>query len=252
MSDSIVYSRAGHVGRLLLNCPEVHNALGREQLDSIIGFVEAIAADAEVRVLVVTGAGSKTFCAGASLRELGAGQMKDNAFQQMTGLLASSRVPTICALNGNVFGGGVELAASCDFRIGVEGSRMRVPAAAFGLCYPAAGIQRLVECMGVRVTRRVLMAAEEFDATSMQEIGFLDRLVPAEELERVVQAFAENIAELGPLAVQSMKRILGQAAGGGIDFSAAAELSARSLESADLQEGLAAQREKRKPRFNNH
>ncbi|MDZ7782774.1 MAG: enoyl-CoA hydratase-related protein [Halioglobus sp.] len=240
------------MGRLLLNCPEVHNSLGGEQLDIITRYLEAISTDDEVRVLIVTGAGNKTFCAGASLRELGAGQMKEDAFQRMTGLLASTRVPTICALNGNVFGGGVELAASCDFRIGVEGSRMRVPAAAFGLCYPAAGIQRLVECLGVRVTRRVLMAAEEFDSGSMQEIGFLDRLVPAEEFERVVQAFAENIAELGPLAVQAMKRILGQAASGGIDFSTAAELSARCLESTDLQEGLAAQREKRKPRFKNH
>jgi len=252
MSDSIVYNRTGHVGRLLLNCPEVHNSLGGEQLDTIIRYLEAISADDEVRVLIVTGAGSKTFCAGASLRELGAGQMKEDAFQRMTGLLAETRVPTICALNGNVFGGGVELAASCDFRIGVEGMRMRVPAAAFGLCYPAAGIQRLVECLGVRVTRRMLMGAEEFDSSSMREVGFLDRLVSAEEFEGVVQAFAGNIAELAPLAVQSMKRILGQAASGGIDLSAAAELAARCLESTDLQEGLAAQREKRKPRFENH
>jgi len=111
MSDSIVYRRAGHVGRLLLNCPEVHNALGCEQLDMIIRYLETVSADDEIRVLVVTGAGNKTFCAGASLRELGSGQLKDDAFQRMTGLLASLRVPTICALNGNVFGGGVELAA---------------------------------------------------------------------------------------------------------------------------------------------
>lgn len=251
MSESIVYSRAGHVGRLLLNCPEVHNALGREQLDMINRYLETISADDKIRVLVVTGAGNSTFCAGASLRELGAGQLKDDAFQQMTGLMASLRVPTICALNGNVFGGGVELAVSCDFRIGIEGSRMRVPAAAFGLCYPAAGIQRLVECLGARVTRRVLMAAEEFDSTAMLKIGFLDRLVPKKELEHAAQALAANIAELGPMAVQSMKRILGQAASGEIDFSAAAELSTRCLESADLQEGLAAQREKRKPQFTN-
>ena len=119
MSDTILYSREGHVGRLTLNIPRRHNALGREQLVAIQERLTAVAADKQVRVLIVTGAGDKTFCAGASLQELGAGEIGDDCFRTTTTQLASLPIPTVCALNGNVFGAGVELALSCDFRLGV-------------------------------------------------------------------------------------------------------------------------------------
>jgi enoyl-CoA hydratase/carnithine racemase len=152
-------------------------------------------------------------------------------------------------MNGNVFGGGVELAVSCDFRLGIEGMRMRVPAASLGLCYPLSGIERYVESLGVSVTKRILVASEEFDTQALQQIGFLHRIVARDTLEAAVDEFAQHIAGLAPLAVQSMKAILGQAASGSIDVEAAQALVTRSLESADLQEGFAAQREKRKPVF---
>ena len=148
MTDSVLYSREGHIGRLTINVPERHNSLGREQLVAIQEHLEAIGADRQVRVLVLTGAGDKTFCAGASLQELGAGEIGADCFRSAATRLANFPVPTICALNGNVFGAGVELALSCDFRLGVEGSRMRVPAAAIGICYPSSGVQRLVQGLG--------------------------------------------------------------------------------------------------------
>ena len=114
MTDTILYSRNGHVGRLVLNNPERHNSLGQEQLEGIHTHLAEIARDEQVRVLVVTGAGEKTFCAGASLQQLGAGELSGDSFQAMTVQLADLAIPTICALNGNVFGGGVELAA-CGF-----------------------------------------------------------------------------------------------------------------------------------------
>ena len=249
MTDTVVYSQDGHVGTLLLNNPARHNALGREQLDAIMRVLDHVATDDAVRALMVTGAGEKTFCAGASLAELSAGEMGDDAFQRMTASLAALRIPTICALNGNVFGGGVELAVSCDFRIGIEGMRMRVPAAALGLCYPPDGIERFVQCLGVSVTRRVLMAAEEFQAQEMLQIGFLDHLVLADELQGRAQEYAAAVAALAPLAVQNMKQVLRQAASGGIDPESARELADACLQSEDLQEGFAAQRDKRPPSF---
>lgn len=148
MTDTVLYSREGHIGRLTINVPERHNALGREQLVGMQQHLAAVAADRQVRVLVLSGAGDKTFCAGASLQELGAGEIGGDCFRATTAQLAALAVPTICALNGNVFGAGVELALSCDFRLGVEGSRMRVPAAAIGICYPSSGVQRLVQGSG--------------------------------------------------------------------------------------------------------
>jgi enoyl-CoA hydratase/carnithine racemase len=249
MTDTILYNCTGHVGRLVLNNPKRHNALGREQLEAIKERLTRIEADPHLRVLIVTGVGEKTFCAGASLHELSDGQIGDDAFQQMTTQLASLAIPTICAMNGDVFGGGAELAVSCDFRIGVEGCRMRVPAAAIGLCYPLSGINRFIECLGVNLTKRILVASEEFTAPTLLEIGFLDHLVSPQNLDDTANNFARHIAGLAPLAVKSMKRILRQAAACTIDQNVASELSVLCLESRDLQEGFAAKREKRSPHF---
>lgn len=249
MTDTILYERTGHVGRLVLNNPEKHNSLGREQIDAIRSCLTRVAADDQVRALIVTGAGAKTFCAGASLPELGNGDLGDDAFQQMAGQLADLAIPTICALNGNVFGGGVELALSCDFRIGVQDCHMRVPAAEIGLCYPLSGIQRFVATLGVNLAKRILVASESFDADTLLQIGFLDHLVLPSNLQDSANELALNIAGLAPLAVRSMKRILQQAIVVGIDADRAGELADLCLQSEDLQEGLAAKREKRAPRF---
>lgn len=249
MTDSILYSRAGHVGRITLNVPERHNSLGREELEALQDRLTLVEADAEVRALIVTGSGEKTFCAGASLTQLGAGELADDSFQATTARLARLAVPTICALNGNVFGGGVELALSCDFRVGIEDTRMRVPAAALGICYPLSGINLFVQRLGSNVARRILVASEEFDADAMLAVGFLDHLVLRSQLESYATEFAQRIAGLAPLSVRSMKKILQQAEGGSVDVEEAQALADVCLRSEDLQEGLAAQREKRQPRF---
>lgn len=249
MTDTVLYNRTGHIATLTLNNPERHNSLGQQELRLLTKYLDDIAGDSLVRVLVVTGAGEKTFCAGASLQELNSGQISGDTFQATTDRLAHLAVPTICAMNGNVFGGGVELALSCDFRIGVEGTRMRVPAAAIGLCYPLSGINRFVQRLGVNMAKRILVAAEEFDSDTMLETGFIDHLVLPAQLESETAIMAGRIAGLAPLAVRAMKQILQQAAEGSIDEAAAAALAEQCSESEDLQEGFAAAQEKREARF---
>ena len=249
MTDTIQYSRSGHIGRLVLNDPERHNALGQEQLEAIQGHLRDLARDEQVRVLIITGAGDKTFWAGASLQQLGSGEMRDDIFQATTTKIAELAIPTICALNGNVFGGGVELALSCDFRIGIEGSRMRVPAAVIGLCYPLSGISRFVERLGVNTTKRILVASEELDAEAMLDVGLLDHLVLPGQLDKTAEELALHIAGLAPLAVRAMKTLIHQVASGTLDPVHARQLVENCAKSEDLQEGFAAQREKRKPRF---
>ena len=249
MTDSVLYSRTGHIGKITLNNPARHNSLGKEELEALMGHLENLDAEPQVRVLVLTGAGDKTFCAGASLPELDSGQISGEVFQAATDRLAHLPIPTICALNGNVFGGGVEMALSCDFRIGIEGTRMRVPAAAIGLCYPLSGINRFVERLGVNLAKRILVASEEFDAEAMFEVGFLDHLVLPAQLGSKTDALAQHIAGLAPLAVRVMKDILQQSAQGAVNVKEAERLARMCLDSEDLQEGFQARRENRTPRF---
>lgn len=249
MTESILYTRNGHVGRLLLNNPERHNSLGEEQLSGIRHHVETMVGAEAPRVLVITGAGGRTFCSGASLGELNSGRISGDLFQQTTDLIAALPFPTIAAINGNVFGGGVELALSCDFRVGIEGARMRVPAAAIGLCYPVSGIQRFVQRLGVPAAKRLLMAAEEVKGQGMVEIGFLDYMVAREALDQTVDELAGRLSALAPLAVRAMKDIIQQAAAGNLQQEQAGALAQACQDSGDLQEGFAAQRDKRRPEF---
>ena len=126
---------------------------------------------------------------------------------------------------------------------------MRVPAASIGLCYPLSGINRFVERLGINLAKRILVASEEFKAIDMLSMGFVDHLVLPAQLEEKTQSLAQHIAGLAPLAVQSMKQILQQAASGSIDYELSGQLSQECLDSEDLKEGFAAQREKRSPRF---
>jgi len=202
-----------------------------------------------VRVLVLTGSGGATFCSGASLTQIESGEMTGLVFEQLADALASVRVPSICALNGSVFGGGVELALCCDFRIGVEGSRMAVPAARLGICYPLGGIRRYVAALGQGVASRLLLAAEELDDREMLATGFLHRLVPLGELEAATRDLAGRLASHAPLAVQAMKRLVRDVATGAVDEAAAGELIEGCARSEDFREGVRARREGRPPTF---
>ncbi|EAQ98348.1 enoyl-CoA hydratase/isomerase family protein [Congregibacter litoralis] len=249
MGQTIQYSVNDSVGVLCINRPEKHNSLGAAELEGVSSALDLIETDPEIRVLVVTGAGDKTFCAGASLDDLNSGVLKPDAFQSVMHRLASLSIPTLARVNGNVFGGGTELALSCDFRIGVKGSRLRVPAAAFGLCYPPAGISLFVEKLGVNVARRMLVASEAMDAGEAHRVGFYDYMVARDELDERVEELTLHIAGLAPLATKAMKELVDQAGRGSIDIARATELARQCEESDDLQEGFAAQREKRMPQF---
>ncbi|MCR9186581.1 MAG: enoyl-CoA hydratase-related protein [Halieaceae bacterium] len=249
MTDSIRFECTGHIARLTLNNPAQHNALGQEQLSAIQASLVTLQDDEQARVLIITGEGDKTFCAGASLQQLGSGNLSGDAFQETTDLIAELAIPTICAISGNVYGGGVELALSCDFRIGIAGSKLRVPAAAIGLCYPVSGINRFVERLGVSAAKRILLAAEEMQAQTLLEIGFLDYLVQPAALKDTAEQLARDIAALAPLSVRAMKQIIQQSAAGKLDREFAQGLAMECLRSADLQEGFAARQEKREPRF---
>jgi enoyl-CoA hydratase/carnithine racemase len=238
----------GAVARIALARPGQHNAIEAVDVDEMRAHLARVEADRTVRALIVTGHGA-TFCAGASLPAIERGDMSGELFQTLTSSLDAVRVPSICALNGSAHGGGTELALCCDFRIGVLGSSMSVPAGRLGLCYPAGGLRRFVEALGPGVAKRLLLAGEELSAEEMLDVGFLHLLVPREELRSAADALASRLASQAPLAVQGMKRILRQIAGGDLDEEEAKRLVAACAASEDLREGLAARRERRPPEF---
>lgn len=239
----------GPIARIVLDRPDRHNALELADLQRFRAHLAEVDKDGRIRVLVVTGSGEATFCAGASLDQLESGEISGRIFETLTTDLASSRVPTVCALNGSAYGGGAEIALCCDFRIGVVGSRISVPAARLGVCYPVTGLRRYLASLGPGVARRIMLAAEELDADEMLRSGFLDRLVRPEELSTVTAELADHLAGLAPLAVQAMKRILRGLALGTLDDDDAQELVSLCEGSEDLKEGLRARRERRPAEF---
>ncbi|MEH6617368.1 MAG: enoyl-CoA hydratase-related protein, partial [Porticoccus sp.] len=137
----------------------------------------------------------------------------------------------------------------CDFRIGVQGMTIRVPAARFGLCYPLNGIQRYVQRLGLNTAKRLLIAAETLDTKALLSLGYLTHLVESHQLIETTEQLAETISKLAPLAVTAMKKICDQVAESSLCESEALALIQQCRQSEDLREGLNAKREKRQPIF---
>jgi len=239
----------GSVARLTLDHPERHNALTRDGLEQVHAHLEKIEGDAELRALVVTGAGDRTFCSGASLDQVRAGAVDGESFQAVADRLAALPIPKLAAMNGSAYGGGVELGLCCDFRFGVEDMKIRVPAASFGLCYPPAGIRRYVTRLGVDTAKRILVAAESLGAAELLRLGYLHRVCRAEELPVLADEWGRQLSRLAPLAVRAMLTICNGVAEGSLDTGQVREWVARSNASQDLREGLQAALEKREPNF---
>ena len=245
MPANIELNIDNHIALICLNNPEKHNSLASSDIDLFIDLLNQIKADSNVRVLVVTGTGDKTFCAGASLDQLSSGDMSGDKFETMTNKLASIEVPSICALNGSAYGGGVEIGLCCDFRIGVKGMRAFVPAARFGLCYPINGIQRYVLRLGANVAKRFLVASEEFTGEDLLALGYLTHLVEKDQLQSSAMTLAEKISGLAPLATVAMKSLCDHISMSTLEQDAARAIINKCNQSMDLQEGLQAAQQKR-------
>ncbi|MEM9012731.1 MAG: enoyl-CoA hydratase-related protein [Pseudomonadota bacterium] len=233
---------------LRLDAPERHNALTFAAMGALAEAVEAAGADPTLRVLVLTGTG-RSFCAGAALDEVGGADMTRNPLPALSDAIERVNLPTIAALNGGVYGGGVEIALACDFRVAVADVRMQIPAGRLGIHYPAEGIERVLRRVGPQVTRRLFLLGERIEGEALQALGAVDRLVPAEAFETAVAELAEEIASRAPRALRGMKQTIEEAARGRLDRPAAEARVQACFASEDHAEGLAAAREKRMPRF---
>jgi enoyl-CoA hydratase/carnithine racemase len=242
---------AGGRATITLARPRHLNRLHREDLLALQAHFATLARETSARVLVLTGSG-RAFCAGFNLEELNEGDAAERdprLFEHMVDALEALPVPSIARLNGSVFGGATDLALACDFRIGVTGMELRMPAARLGLHYYPAGLQRCVSRLGLPAAKRLFLLAETVGADELRRIGYLDEVVAPEALDATVDAFATALADGAPLAVQGMKRSLDEIARGDFDRIRLREREARCASSEDLREGLAAFAQKRPPRF---
>jgi enoyl-CoA hydratase/carnithine racemase len=237
-----------------LNRPKHLNRLQPDDLDALMKLFDRIEADAAIRVLVLTGTG-RAFSAGydlGSIAERAANaqeQTAGSAFEIMVNRLEDLAVPTICRLNGGVYGGSTDLALACDFRIGVDSCEMFMPAARLGLHYYKSGIQRYVSRLGVDNAKRLFLTAERIGAAEMLRIGYLTAMVPAEALDEKVDKLVAALAGNAPIAMRGMKRAINEIARGRLDEEGADRRHRDSMRSAEIQEGIKAFAEKRPPKF---
>jgi enoyl-CoA hydratase/carnithine racemase len=246
---------AGARATIRLNRPRHLNRLQPEDLEALLGLFDRIEADPALRVLVVTGTG-RAFSAGYDLgsiaeRAVSANEQQSagSAFEVVVDRLEDLAVPTICRLNGGVYGGATDLALACDFRIGVDTAEMFMPAARLGLHYYKSGIVRYVSRLGADNARRLFLTAERIAAPEMLRIGYLTAMAPMEALDEEVDRLATILAGNAPVAMRGMKRTINEFARGKLDEAATDQRHRESMRSAEIKEGIRAFAEKRPPKF---
>jgi len=210
----------GPAGYIQLHRPEKANAYNRAMIEALAAHVERLAADPEIRVVVVCGAGDRAFCAGADLAEV-AGRDWQAALNLRSAEVFSllSRCPrvTLAAVNGAASGGGLELALACDLRIAAENARFWVPEAELGLMPAAGGTQRLPQVVGKARAKEMILGGRVWEADGALRFGLVSELTRPEELLPRAQQWAEQIARRNPVALELAKRAIdldsGDAAG---------------------------------------
>jgi enoyl-CoA hydratase len=246
--------RNGARATIRLNRPRHLNRLQPEDLDQLLRLFAEIEADPAIRVVVLTGTG-RAFSAGYDLGSIAdraanaQEQVAGSTFEVVVNRLEDLGLPTICRLNGGVYGGSTDLALACDFRIGTEACEMFMPAARLGLHYYTSGIRRYVSRLGVDNAKRLFLTAEKIDAAEMRRIGYLTALVAPDTLDAEVDRLATQLSGNAPIAMRGMKRTINEFARGTLDEAASDQRARDSMHGEEIKEGVNAFAEKRLPRF---
>lgn len=260
MSDtSKMYAvRDGHVGTLVFNNPQRHNAVSFEMWEEGVRLLAQFAADPEIRVVVITGAGGKAFVSGADISKFESERAGEEAVRRYNATVESIYAsiyafpkPTVAMIRGYCIGGGLGLAICCDWRVATPASKFALPAAKLGLGYGYAGVRRFIDQIGPSHTRDIFYTGRQFDAEEARHMGILNRVVPDAELEATVEAYARSIAANAPLTVAAIKHLSTEALKPESlrDLDSCAQKVAACFASDDYKEGRRAFMEKRAPVF---
>jgi enoyl-CoA hydratase/carnithine racemase len=258
MTDKMLARKEAGVGTVIFNNPERHNAVSLEMWETAKRILDEFAADREVRVVVLTGAGGKAFVSGADISKFASERASLEAARAynakteatFSGIYEFPK-PTIAMIRGYCIGGGLGLATCCDLRICSDNSRFAVPAARLGLGYGYAGLKRLVDIVGPAFAKEIFYSARQFDADEAAAMGLVNRVVPAGELESYVKSLADTIGANAPLPIKAVKATIGEILKDESkrNLARATELVEQCFASRDYTEGRTAFMEKRKPVF---
>jgi enoyl-CoA hydratase len=254
--ENILLEKEGAVAVVTINRPKALNALNAAVLNELDQVFSGLAADSEVSVVILTGAGEKAFVAGADIafmQSLTALEAREFALlgQAVFNKIENLPQPVIAAVNGFALGGGCELAMACDIRYCADTARFGQPEVGLGVPPGFAGTQRLPRLVGKGRAKELLYSAEMIDAQEAYRIGLVNRVYPAAELLEAAKNMARKIASKGQVAVRLTKSAVNQ----GLELDAAramayeAEVFALAFASVDQREGMSAFLEKRKPEF---
>jgi enoyl-CoA hydratase/carnithine racemase len=257
-ADPLIVKREPPLGWLILNRPQVRNALNLRTWQRIPEAIGELTRDASVRVIVMTGSTPEAFISGADISEFPA--MRADAAQARLYREAPNRAinamlecpkPIIAMISGVCIGGGVQVALACDIRIAARGTRMGIPAARLGLAYPLEGVIALTHTVGHANARDILFSARLFDADEAYTMGLVNRVVEPAELESEVREYATRMAANAPLTIEAAKAAIreGLKDAAKRDTEGISELVAMCFNSEDYKEGVRAFMEKRRPVF---
>jgi len=250
--ENILYEAKGPLGLITLNRPEKHNAVSLAMLDELHSALTQAEFDENVRVIGITGAGSKAFASGSDLSEVEHRDIRkalEPIVQGFAERLERSDKPSIAAINGYCMGGGLELALGCDIRIGTTNSKYATPEGKLGIIPGGGATQRLPRIVGKAWGMEMLIMGETIDADRAYQIGLITRLVEQDELFPVLQGMADHIAAFAPLVPKFMKAMVNYGLEAGQHSGLALEKFAQAAlcETQDKKEGLRAFLEKRQP-----
>ena len=246
------------IGWMTYNNPARLNAMSYDMQIAVPRILGAFAADPEVHVIVVRGAGEKAFVSGADISEfsekrttVAARADYDEALARAWGSWRLIDTPIIAMIRGYCIGGGLLTAMKTDIRIAAEGSQFGVPAAKLGLGYAYGGVEELMALVGPAWAAEILFSARRLEADEALRIGLVNRVVPVDELEATVRELAVTIAGNAPLTVKACKVAIREAQRepSARDLDAVERMVEACFRSEDYLEGQAAFAEKRAPRF---
>jgi enoyl-CoA hydratase/carnithine racemase len=258
MTDRLLAEKKDGIGWITFNNPARHNAVSFEMWQALPVVLANFAADPEVGVIVLKGAGEKAFVAGADISQFKEKRSSEDAVlaynkaaDDAGKALQECPKPTIAMVRGYCIGGGTAIAVNCDMRIVSDDAKFGVPAGKLGLGYRFVGIKRLADIVGPAFTAEIFFTARQFNAQEALQMNLVNRVVPAADLEQYTVDYAKTIAGNAPLTLASVKASL-------VEYGK--EPAKRDLDrlqkmvdvcykSEDYKEGQAAFAEKRKPVF---
>lgn len=253
----ILLEKKDHIAKITLNRPEVLNAVDPTTYTELYAAAEDIAADKEIRVLVITAKG-RAFCAGADLKAVqpilgSATKVLEflSGFHRAYNAIENLNIPVIAAVNGLALAGGIELVEACDIIIAAESAQLGDQHANFGLVAGGGGTQRLPRQIGFRKAKELLLTGDWLSAREAEALGLVNKVVPDDKLEEATNEMAQKLAKKSPMASACVKMLANKGIQTDLYTALQMEIAAVSMHfmTEDLAEGLKAFIEKREPNF---